>query len=448
MPNLVRRARAPSRTPAQTHTQPPPLDIRECGTSKPRTAHTHARALAACSAQRKRKAPEAAATEPPQKRAQPARAETASATPQQPAAKEAATGIKGEGGRAGEAPPSGGAGGRAQRPAGGASGGAPTPITQARRSMRKGSKPKAKVPHQAHHAPPPRLLPAKWHKEKPGTPERPVEMTTALLKRSHEVLHALMGEDMDGIFYKPVDLNQYRGYREQITAPMDFSTVREKLSDSVETTKYATVGAWAEDVRLVLRNCVQYNRTDSPGLVETARSLGCAFEKLLAAAEEDPEAARNRAVGWVVKNMVLFVERQAADETKRMDAARAVMERIIRTLEREKRHSDEKDKKPTEARGGRMRYWSTQHERYYYHDPKTGVSSWDEDPKAEPPSKTDVFLTIPAGSAPGTELIIEVPDIDKATGELCSTTTKMKVIVPAGSKAGQHYKLKIQRPTS
>ena len=124
------------------------------------------------------------------------------------------------------------------------------------------------------------------------------------------------------------------------------------------------------------------------------------------------------------------------------------MERIIRTLEREKRHSDEKDKKPTEARGGRMRYWSTQHERYYYHDPKTGVSSWDEDPKAEPPSKTDVFLTIPAGSAPGTELIIEVPDIDKATGELCSTTTKMKVIVPAGSKAGQHYKLKIQRPTS
>jgi hypothetical protein len=70
-----------------------------------------------------------------------------------------------------------------------------------------------------------------------------------------------------------------------------------------------------------------------------------AAEAMPSSTKQVSEAERARAVGWVVKRMVLYVERQAKDEIKRKNAATAVMEKIIRTLEKDKRQADAMAKK-------------------------------------------------------------------------------------------------------
>ena len=125
----------------------------------------------------------------------------------------------------------------------------------ARRAARKASKLKAKAAKEKLMRRP------KWQKEKPAagsTPET-LEMTSTILKRCRKVLLSLMANDVGKIFHIPVDLEAIPHYAELIATPMDLGTVKARLSDAMETTKYSTVGDFAEDARLVLRNCLEYN---------------------------------------------------------------------------------------------------------------------------------------------------------------------------------------------
>ncbi|XP_062972578.1 bromodomain adjacent to zinc finger domain protein 2B isoform X2 [Elgaria multicarinata webbii] len=60
-------------------------------------------------------------------------------------------------------------------------------------------------------------------------------------------------------FLLPVNLKHVPGYRKVIKKPMDFSTIREKLSNG----QYPNLEAFAVDVRLVFDNCETFNEDDS-----------------------------------------------------------------------------------------------------------------------------------------------------------------------------------------
>ena len=548
------------------------------------------------------------------------------------------------------------------------------PAVLARRASRRAAKLRAKASKEKL------LRRPQWQKEKPCTPEA-LEMTPMLLKRCRKVLISLMNQDSQRVFHCPVDVDAIPHYKEMIKTPMDFGTVKAKLSDTMESTQYRTVGAFAEDTRLVLRNCLHYNEPLSV-IAWLAHQLGITFERRLqwwvlrpsadlpplshlgrdqwicyasgvkfeeeealqrmvwcdacqtgfdracvrlqsetegqsagdteghteewfcqfclknlpvppptaqqivgagippaakkikksrtpvyvvAPPPEDPlspgkllpEDDAARSVAWVVKNMVLYVERQSKDEVKRQNAAKAVLEKIMRTLEKEQRQAEIQAKKnakiakevrtkvedivrkivaqhewqkhkaleakrkvelarqaaaaaataaaaPTAQSGteatqsgtevahsgteGQLahptgpntphraeevpsstagqqtpsrytRYYSAQHERYYYYDSQTGVSTW-EDPCANqcyddgtlPPGQVDaegyeyIMTVIPDNAAPGMTLIIEVPDTHPETGQ--QRSIRMQMIVPEGAQPGMVYKLKIQRQSA
>ncbi|KAM5152638.1 bromodomain adjacent to zinc finger domain protein 2B isoform 2-T5 [Mantella aurantiaca] len=60
-------------------------------------------------------------------------------------------------------------------------------------------------------------------------------------------------------FLLPVNLKHVPGYRKVIKKPMDFATIREKLSSG----QYPSFEAFALDVRLVFNNCETFNEDDS-----------------------------------------------------------------------------------------------------------------------------------------------------------------------------------------
>ena len=546
------------------------------------------------------------------------------------------------------------------------------PAVLARRAARRAAKLRAKASKEKL------LRRPQWQKEKPCTPEA-LEMTPMLLKRCRKVLISLMNQDSQRVFHCPVDVDAIPHYKELIKTPMDFGTVKAKLSDTMESTQYRTVGAFAEDTRLVLRNCLHYNEPLSV-IAWLAHQLGITFERRLqwwvlrpsadlpplshlgrdqwtchasgvkfeeeealqrmvwcdacqtgfdracvqlqretqaqsgvdtvghteewfcqyclkdlpvppptaktivgagippaakkikksrtvyvvepplqdplSTGKLSPEDDAARSVAWVVKNMVLYVERQSKDEVKRRNAAKAVLEKIIRTLEKEQRQAEIQAKKnakiakevrtkvedivrkivaqhewqkhkaleakrkvelarqaaataaaaapaaqsSTEAtqsgtevaqsgtegqlahptgpntphRGAEeatsstagqqtpsryTRYYSAQHERYYYYDSQTGVSTW-EDPCANqyyddgtlPPGQVDaegyeyIMTVIPDNALPGMTLIVEVPDTHPETGQ--QRSIRMQMIVPEGAQPGMVYKLKIQRQSA
>ncbi|XP_069472462.1 bromodomain adjacent to zinc finger domain protein 2B isoform X4 [Ambystoma mexicanum] len=60
-------------------------------------------------------------------------------------------------------------------------------------------------------------------------------------------------------FLLPVNLKLVPGYKKVIKKPMDFSTIREKLSSG----QYSNLQAFALDIRLVFNNCETFNEDDS-----------------------------------------------------------------------------------------------------------------------------------------------------------------------------------------
>ncbi|KAM7261237.1 hypothetical protein ACFE04_026712 [Oxalis oulophora] len=73
------------------------------------------------------------------------------------------------------------------------------------------------------------------------------------------VLDRLQKKDTYGVFSEPVDLEELPDYHEIIEHPMDFGTVKEKLSSGA----YTKLEEFEEDIFLISSNAMQYNAPDT-----------------------------------------------------------------------------------------------------------------------------------------------------------------------------------------
>lgn len=82
-------------------------------------------------------------------------------------------------------------------------------------------------------------------------------------------------------FLEPVDRKQVPDYYCVIKSPMDLSTLNKRLSKSL----YQTKEAFADDFRLIISNCRQYNDPRSL-YVRLAGSLEAKFNELYALVDD------------------------------------------------------------------------------------------------------------------------------------------------------------------
>ncbi|KAJ9189420.1 hypothetical protein P3X46_000716 [Hevea brasiliensis] len=73
------------------------------------------------------------------------------------------------------------------------------------------------------------------------------------------ILDRLQKKDTYGVFSEPVDANELPDYHEVIEHPMDFGTVRKKLSSEV----YTSLEQFEKDIFLICSNAMQYNAPDT-----------------------------------------------------------------------------------------------------------------------------------------------------------------------------------------
>lgn len=73
------------------------------------------------------------------------------------------------------------------------------------------------------------------------------------------ILDRLQKKDTYGVFSEPVDPEELPDYHDIIDHPMDFGTVREKLSSG----KYSSLEQFEKDVFLISSNAMRYNASDT-----------------------------------------------------------------------------------------------------------------------------------------------------------------------------------------
>ncbi|KQK00687.1 bromodomain-containing protein 7 [Brachypodium distachyon] len=73
------------------------------------------------------------------------------------------------------------------------------------------------------------------------------------------ILDGLQKKDTHGVFSEPVDSEELPDYHDIVDHPMDFQTVREKLSSG----KYSSLEQFQEDVFLISSNAMCYNELDT-----------------------------------------------------------------------------------------------------------------------------------------------------------------------------------------
>ncbi|XP_042414150.1 uncharacterized protein LOC122002863 isoform X1 [Zingiber officinale] len=73
------------------------------------------------------------------------------------------------------------------------------------------------------------------------------------------ILDRLQKKDTYGVFAEPVDREELPDYHDIIKHPMDFATIRKKLSDGA----YANLEQFEQDVFLISLNAMQYNGSDT-----------------------------------------------------------------------------------------------------------------------------------------------------------------------------------------
>ncbi|KAL6217928.1 hypothetical protein ACLB2K_011145 [Fragaria x ananassa] len=86
-------------------------------------------------------------------------------------------------------------------------------------------------------------------------PSTPLPDTQLLLF----VLERLQKKDTYGVFSEPVDPQELPDYHEVIDNPMDFGTVKKKLTSGV----YASLEQFEDDIYLICSNAMQYNAPDT-----------------------------------------------------------------------------------------------------------------------------------------------------------------------------------------
>ncbi|XP_057976783.1 uncharacterized protein LOC131163940 [Malania oleifera] len=94
----------------------------------------------------------------------------------------------------------------------------------------------------------------------PGTPSDPSSGVPLPDKKSLElILDKLQKKDTYGVYAEPVDPEELPDYHDIIEHPMDFATVRKKLSNG----SYSTLEQFESDVFLICSNAMQYNAPET-----------------------------------------------------------------------------------------------------------------------------------------------------------------------------------------
>ena len=87
-------------------------------------------------------------------------------------------------------------------------------------------------------------------------PSRLEKWSSAITKKCEKLLNELMDQEDSWPFLAPVDHIEVPDYKTVIKTPMDFQTIKTKLSSH----QYNTTDDFAADVRLVFFNCSEYNK--------------------------------------------------------------------------------------------------------------------------------------------------------------------------------------------
>jgi SNF2 family DNA or RNA helicase len=87
------------------------------------------------------------------------------------------------------------------------------------------------------------------------------------------VLRKIADKDIAWVFLLPVDLEAVPDYKDHIRRPMDFSTIWARLKGHSKSHYYGNHNKFAKDMRLVFRNCIQYNEEGSEICMNAERLL-------------------------------------------------------------------------------------------------------------------------------------------------------------------------------
>lgn len=134
-------------------------------------------------------------------------------------------------------------------------------------------KPTTRSEHGIHMKKPTKELP---ESSAAPTPQlKRVQLNTSM-KFCLEIIRELMSKkhrDYAWPFYEPVSTQIYPDYLDIIKKPIDLSTIKTKI----ETGQYKTVKPFVKDMRLMITNCLRYNKPEAP-VIEQARRLRDYFE--------------------------------------------------------------------------------------------------------------------------------------------------------------------------
>ncbi|PRP85248.1 bromodomain-containing protein 9 [Planoprotostelium fungivorum] len=103
-----------------------------------------------------------------------------------------------------------------------------------------------------------------------STPKRAPSKLMNLDKALQHALQLLIRKDTMGFFFEPVSIAIAPDYYQVITRPMDFTTMKNKLSAG----KYSTLDELKEDFVLLCNNCMTYNRPETLYNKEAKKLMG------------------------------------------------------------------------------------------------------------------------------------------------------------------------------
>lgn len=135
-------------------------------------------------------------------------------------------------------------------------------------------KPTTRSEHGIHMKKPTKELPEPSSAAPPQHLKR-VTLNTSM-KFCLEIIKELLSKkhrDYAWPFYEPVSTQQYPDYLAIVKKPIDLSTIKTKI----ETGQYKTVKPFVKDMRLMITNCLRYNKPEAP-VIEQARKVRDFFE--------------------------------------------------------------------------------------------------------------------------------------------------------------------------
>lgn len=125
--------------------------------------------------------------------------------------------------------------------------------------------------------------------------ERPPALAECFARRCTEVLNKLAKKDHYNIFLEPVNTDEIEGYADIVEKPMDFTTMRSKISNGV----YKSLGEFRRDLDLIWANCLLFNGKEPNNVFsKKAIELRKMTEKLIVATRAALESDKSILIRW------------------------------------------------------------------------------------------------------------------------------------------------------